>query len=120
VVHEDVGAAIRRKRSAMISVSARLSQKKRLFWPFAIVAARSASRPTEASRWTMSLRETGGLGGSTTIPARFDVPRSHARIASGLPTVALRPMRWTSLVVKRAMRSITLMRCAPRSAPAIA
>jgi hypothetical protein len=56
-----------------------------------------------------------------TPPGRCELPCEPLRQdRSGLPTVALRPMRCTSCRVSRASRSITLIRCAPRSVPASA
>ena len=43
-----------------------------------------------------------------------------SRIWSGLPTVADRPTRWMSFLLDGASRSITDIRCAPRSVPASA
>jgi hypothetical protein len=62
----------------------------------------------------------GWLGGLTTRPVRPDVPCIQVRMASGLPTVAESPTRWTSCREMRARRSITLIKWAPRSDPASA
>jgi hypothetical protein len=105
-------------RSAIASVSARLSQKNRLFLPAASPAAWLASKNGSGSRTTAIARGLGSLGGSITTPARREVPPSHDTIACGLPTVADSPTRSTSWRLCSAMRSRTLIRWAPRSVPA--
>jgi len=73
------------------------------------------------SRLVMRIcRRPGFLGGSITWPERHEEPCSHARIAAGLPTVALSPIRCTSCLETLASRSMTLIKCAPRSVPATA
>ena len=92
--HVDAGPPI---CSATASVVDRDWQKKQALLP--PPATRAASRATSArpGRWTTrSWRSLGSLGGLTTRPARSDVPCSHVRIASGLPTVADSPTRWRS------------------------
>ena len=120
VVHEHGGAGAPHVLGDGLGGRPRLAEEQALLSARLgrrLVASVGEIRPVRDERSAVAPAPSAGRRRAR---SRRDVPVSHARIASGLPTVALRPTRWTSCVRHRASRSITLIRCAPRSVPASA
>jgi hypothetical protein len=102
----------------MASVSARVWQKNRLFFPVAFSAAAAFAMSTvEPGSATVILLLRGSLGGCTTTPSRFDEPFSHSRIAAGVSDGRRQPHALHIAPPIAASRSMTESRCAPRSVP---
>ena len=87
----------RRMCSATASVVERDWQKNRLFCPSAIRRRVARQRATGPGRCTTRIcRRAGRLRRVDDASRSLRRALSHSRMASGLPTVALRPTRWTS------------------------
>jgi hypothetical protein len=109
-----------RMRSATASVSGARSGRRTGSsgpGPLARAIVREAPR---SGRWTIrSLRWALASGGSTTTPIPLRRAREPGEDGVGVAHRGAEPTRCTSCRW-RAMRSMTLMRCAPRSVPASA